>query len=318
MVRVEESVLIPESIGELLDSSRYASAELLLSYAKQKYQQFDSLSVEHVNLLGGLVSACKEQHWLAVVDYALVLDAFLDTQGYWEEDKRNLELALDAVQELGTDYEERKAILLHDLAVILAAQAYYSRARDYFEQSLTLERKLGNQLAIARTLNYLGRLSTVEGDFDNARRFFEESLVFGERAGDDQGIGVTLHEIGTLYMNQGDYDRAQEYYDRCLNQSQGPVNTRDQASTLHQLGVLNYKRGDKSRAQSYFQRALLLDEEAAHQEGIARALFNLGQIANDGGDLPEARYRWTESLRRFEQLGMPEAKRVKERLSNLA
>ena len=40
----------------------------------------------------------------------MVLDAFLDTRGYWEQDKHNLELALEATESLGPDHENRKAL----------------------------------------------------------------------------------------------------------------------------------------------------------------------------------------------------------------
>jgi len=305
------------TVGNVLDQAPSDAAEGLLAYAKANYGDFNALSTERINFLGGLTWSYQNQHWLTVVDYALVLDAFMDTRGYWEEDKHNLELALQASENLGPGYENRKALLLHDVAVIYMAQGDYRRAQTHFERSLALQRQLDDKLAVARTLHYIGRIHAAEGKHEQARQFYQESLALGEEVGDNRGMGATLHELGSLYLDQGAYSQAEDYYERSLALSRELEDIRDMAATLHQLGILNHRRGDLDRAQGYFEEALRMRQEIAHQEGIADSLFALGQLANERGDREQAARLWRESLSIFEYLGMPEAYTVRGRLSML-
>jgi len=305
------------AVGNVLDQAPSDAAEGLLAYAKANYRDFDALAAERLNLLGGLTWSYHDQRWLNVVDYALVLDVFLDTLGYWEEDKHNLELALEAAENLDPGYENREALLLHDVAVIYMAQGDYQRARTYFERGLALQRQLDDRLAVARTLHYIGRIHAAEVADDRARQFYEESLALEKEVGDDRGMEVTLHELGNFYLGQGDYSRAEDYYERSLALSQELGIARDTATTLHQLGILNHRQGDLDRAQGYFEEALRMRQEIAHQEGIAESLLTLGQLANERGDRKQAERLWRESLSIFERLGIPEADTVRARLSTL-
>lgn len=313
-----QTVVIPKSVGELLDDCNSRAAELLLTYAQDNYRNLDALSAERLNFLGGLTWSYQNQHWLTVVDYALVLDAFLDTQGYWEEDKQNLELALQASENLDPGYENRKALLLHNVAVTYMAQGDYRRARTYFERSLVLQRQLGDRLAIARTIHYIGRIYAAEGEHDQARQSYEESLALAEEVGDNRGVAATLHELGNLHLDHGPHNKAEDHYERSLALSQEPEDTRDVAATLHQLGILNYRRGDLAHAQGYLEKALRIRHEIAHREGIADSLFVLGRLAYDRGDRAQAERLWSESISIFEYLGVPKVNTVRVRLSTLA
>lgn len=308
---------LPSAVGNLLDQAPSDAAEGLLAYAKANYRDFDALSTERLNFLGGLIWSYYNQRWLTVVDYALVLDAFLDTRGYWEQDKHNLELALEAAENLGPGHENRKALLLHDVAVIYMAQGDYRQARMYFERSLALQRQLGDKLAIGRTVHYIGRIHAAESEHEQAYQSYERSLALAEEIGDNRGMGATLHELGNLYLGQGAYNKAEDYYERSLTLSQELEDIRDIATTLHQLGILNYRRGDLNRAQGYLEEALRMRRAIAHQEGIADSLFALGQLAYDSGDRGQAERLWRESLSIFEHLGMPEVDTVRVRLSTL-
>ncbi|CAG0998654.1 hypothetical protein ANRL4_02964 [Anaerolineae bacterium] len=310
-------MIVPQVVGDLLDGCNAAAVDLLLEYAQKNYHDLDALSAERANFLGAVTWADQNRRWLSLIDYALVLDDFLDTQGYWEEDKHNLELALRASENLGPGYENRRALLLHNLAVIHMAQGDYQRAEAYFDHSLKLQYRLGDRLAISRVLHYLGRISARSQDYKKAHQFFEQSLALGQEVDDTRGVGATLHEIGTLHMDQGAFGLAEDYYQRSLAISRNVSNLRDTADTLHQLGILYYRQREFDQAQSYFEEALHLRYKVFHREGIARSLFVLGQLAHDSGDLNRAKRLWNESLDLFEYLGVREADSVRVRLSTL-
>jgi len=309
--------IIPTSVGELLDDCNLRATELLLNYAEDNHQNFDALWTERLNFLGSLTWTYQNQHWLTVIDYALVLDAFLDTRGYWEEDKHNLELALEAVDQLGPDHKNRKALLLHNVAAIYMAQGDNKQARSYFERSLALQHQLGNTLAIGRTLHYIGRIHAAEGEHEQARQHYEKSLALGKEANDKRGVGASLHELGNLHLDQGAYSEVEDYYKQSLILSEEIGDIREVAATLYQLGVLKYHQTDFDGAEDYLTRALHMQREVGYQEGIADNLFTLGRLAYDQENEDHAKRLWYESLRIYEYLGTPKTDTVRARLSTL-
>ena len=58
--------------------------EILLEFSKEYYRDYGAISTERENLLEAAKGAYRTRQWLSAVDYALVLDAYLDTQGFWE------------------------------------------------------------------------------------------------------------------------------------------------------------------------------------------------------------------------------------------
>jgi tetratricopeptide (TPR) repeat protein len=311
-------MLIPELVGERLDDCKTDAIELLLRFSKENYRDYGVLASERINLLEAAATAFRTEQWISIVDYALVLDAFLDTQGYWEEDARNLKMALEAVKRLGPGYEKRKALALHDLAVIYLAQGDDERAQAYFDQSLALQRQLGDKLAVSRAIHYLGRIHAKAKRRKLAHQFLKQSLTLGQEAGDDRGVSATLHELGTLCLSEGDLAQAEDYYQRSLTISQNLDIARETAATLHQLGMLSHRRGDMDRARGFFEESLQMRYQAGHLEGIADSLYSLGNIASEGKLLDQARQQWQESLRIFERLGMPIAQTVRAKLSMFA
>jgi tetratricopeptide (TPR) repeat protein len=315
--RMWTPTIIPVAVGERLDSCNKEADEVLLKFAKENYHNYDALPVERVNLLGSVTSAFQNFQWLTVIDYALVLDAFLDTQGYWEEDKRNLELAIKASESLGSGNENKIALLFHDLAVIHLAQGEYERAEGLFTYSLALQRQLGDKLAVSRVLHYLGRIRAKVKDYKLARKFYDQSLSLGQAVNDKRGVSATLHEIGNLYLDKSNFPTAKKYYQRSLALSQELGIVRETATTLHQLGILNHRQGDFDHAQTFFEESLRMRYQVSHLEGIAESLYTLGKLASERGFLERAKQLWEESLSIFEHLGMPEVDTIQTNLSKL-
>jgi tetratricopeptide (TPR) repeat protein len=308
---------IIQAIGSLLDEAHADVAKRLLTFAKAHYHDFGSLSVEQANLLGALGWTLHQQDWARFVEYALVLDAYLDTQGDWEQDRLILGLALQACDALGGEYAGRAAVLQHNLAVIDMAQGRLAQAETRFQLSLTVQHRLGDALAMSRALHYLGRIRSHAGDHAQARQRFEESLALAQQIHDTRGMAATLHEMGNVDLAEGALSQAEANYRRSLGMSEDGGDARDSGSTLHQLGILQYRQGALERAQAYYEGALRLWRGVGYREGIAKALFALGQLASDRGDKVEADSLWCESLALFEDIGAPEADAARDRLSAL-
>lgn len=65
--------------------------------------------------------------------------------------------------------------------MIAQSQGKIEEARRLYDESLEIEKQLGNQNGIAITLHQLGMIAEIEGDKVEAARLFREALTIFER-----------------------------------------------------------------------------------------------------------------------------------------
>ncbi|HYG53558.1 MAG TPA: tetratricopeptide repeat protein [Flavobacteriales bacterium] len=96
------------------------------------------------------------------------------------------------------------------------AKVQFSIAIGYYRQSLALKRKTNDKNGLALTLNNIGNIYLVQGEFKKAMDYYHQSLKVREEMGDHIGICSTLDNIGTVYYDQKNYARSIEYTEKAL------------------------------------------------------------------------------------------------------
>ena len=87
------------------------------------------------------------------------------------------------------------AATLHQLATIEHDKGNYDEAKRLYEESLTIDRKLGNQSGIATTLGQLGRLAEDQKDLDVAEKYYQQALEIFEKLGEKPNIDLARRAL---------------------------------------------------------------------------------------------------------------------------
>ena len=74
----------------------------------------------------------------------------------------------------------------------------------FYEESLGLRRELEDSRGTALTLNNLGIVAQLRGDYDRAVALLEESLALFRALGDEWGVALSLLTLGSMAQWQGD------------------------------------------------------------------------------------------------------------------
>ncbi len=74
-----------------------------------------------------------------------------------------------------------------------------------------------NQFTAGSTLNILGEITRVEGDYAAARRFYEESLRIRQELGDQRGLAVCLINLGFVAHHDNNYQQAARLFSESLD-----------------------------------------------------------------------------------------------------
>ena len=89
-------------------------------------------------------------------------------------------------------------------------------ARSKAEESLVISRELGDQRGMAYSLNLLGFLSLLQGQWEAAGLLLEESLAIHKALGNRHGIAYVSLSFGWFSLSQGDYMAARAYSEKSL------------------------------------------------------------------------------------------------------
>ena len=155
---------------------------------------------------------------------------------YWKWDQN--ELALEILLEAKKVFEDKKDLDELGRALNNLGRMYYqdfndnTLALDYYQQSLSIREKLGNQLGMAIVLANIGNVYRGNGQMDKAFEFFEKSLKISNFIGYKEGVALAYYYMGVAHQVNGDYKASNQSLDSCrktaleaeMTQYDSPIN----------------------------------------------------------------------------------------------
>src|SRR5581483_4963513 len=151
----------------------------------------------------------------------------------------------------------------------------------------------------AKVSQFLGALTTAQGDFAAAERFLQQSLFLYEELNDPWGIAASLNALAISARDRGDYASAQENFERSLARWRMLGDRSATARCLHNLANAVKVRRDYARAQTALQEAASIFEEVGDRSGAAWSINQQADIAREEGDFELARDLYQRALSVF-------------------
>jgi serine phosphatase RsbU (regulator of sigma subunit)/Tfp pilus assembly protein PilF len=206
-----------------------------------------------------------------------------------------------------------KKSLSNSLANALLNLGYYygkigeiDKQFSYYNQSLTIQNKVGNKEGIANCLINFGRYYEKQGNIPEALESFYESLKINKEIDFKEGIATSLNNLAAIFENQGDYLKALDYNFQSLEIRERYLGKRSVSVVLNNIGYNYELQGDTTLALEYYNRSLKLREEIGWKDGAAKTLLNIGYVYKDKNQFPEALDCFYKSLAVFEEVDSKE------------
>ncbi len=122
------------------------------------------------------------------------------------------------------------------------------------------------------------------GELAEARALHEESLALQRRLGDRRGIAVALTSLGTVALAQGDLEGASALLLESLARKREGGYAIDLGESLLHLGALDLRRHDHAAAERHHREALRVLHEIGPRSLIPEALRDLARVRPDRPD----------------------------------
>jgi CHAT domain-containing protein/tetratricopeptide (TPR) repeat protein len=165
-----------------------------------------------------------------------------------------------------------------------------------FKDSLHLWRAAGDRRAEAYTLRRVGDVYQPLGDYEQALVYYDQALSLSRKIHDRRSEGETLNEICYAYLNTGQNEKALRLCNQALRINQATENRRGIAQSLNNLGEISYGSGQNQQSLAFFQKALPAWSEAGDRQGSALTLLNIGYTYSDLGQMREALNNYNQAL----------------------
>jgi tetratricopeptide (TPR) repeat protein len=260
----------------------------------------DEAASDHVRVAIGVAAydqgntAIAEKSWLPLVvggisDATYNLGVLLNDAGNFAYKQADLSTADKLHNEslrLRKQIGDEQAVAgsLNNLGLLYRERGDYDTAAAWFKEALEINQRLGNHFWAAINLNNLGLVAIRKGDGPTAQQFEEDSKKLFETLGDDWGRAMALSGLGAALLLQGQRTAAAGRYRQSLRLQWQLKNPRGLAAALQGLAEIAAADDDRQRATLQFRAALGQSLEVDDQFGIADALEGLAAIAPDGED----------------------------------
>jgi predicted ATPase/DNA-binding XRE family transcriptional regulator len=220
-------------------------------------------------------------------------------RGYVSEGRRWLEEALGK----GASPTYARAEALNGAGALARIQADYEQAQAWLDESLVLQRELGDKKGMADVLLNLGTVALDRGDHPRSAALFDESLSLRRELGDSWSIALALNNLGVTVRARGDLADAASLGEESLELFRALEDRAGIAMVLSNLGAVAEEEGEYGKAAAFYQESLAMYREVREKRGIALLTGRLGRITRIQADYGRAAALYDESLLLHRELG---------------
>jgi tetratricopeptide (TPR) repeat protein len=165
------------------------------------------------------------------------------------------------------------------------------------QKSVTIFRKLGDEIGAAFPLSTLGILAYLQSDYERAIQLFEESVRLFKAGGNKWGVRHMMGTLGYTAEAQENYVQAQKYYEESLLISKEIEDQDGIAWTLYLMAMLvESSQGDNARAVELYDEALKISKAVKAKPVTSMILQRLGIAFLQRGDYERSRLLFEEEL----------------------
>ncbi len=172
--------------------------------------------------------------------------------------------------------EKSQAGILNGLGLVATERFEREVANQYFQQALTLARKINDLYVEAQALNNLGNLAAQTADYVAARTYYLEALEMARKMGNRPGQGLVLSNLGWIFALLGDFETAFTYQMQALNMSREMGNFYTVSNALINLSSVSAFLGQGKQALEYAKEGLQLAKSLNDKSTEAWAYFFQG------------------------------------------
>lgn len=203
--------------------------------------------------------------------------------------------------------EESRLWFLGDKGLVAQHLHRYDESAQYYEEMLSLAKKIKNSRGEALALHRLGSLNWETKDLKIAEKFYRRSLKIKIEIEDYEGQSQIHNNLGLLYSDQENFKAALAEYEIGLDiRRKADLPEWSYLALYSNLGILYARQENWDKAFEYSNKALEVSEDFDSPYDVAKSIYNLGKHESVRGNEEKAREKFLQVLETAEKYGIAE------------
>lgn len=200
---------------------------------------------------------------------------------------RDVERALEAATACGD--RELESAALFQASIVAERQEQWLLARCYAEQALSLQRSIGNGIAVARVLNNLGGIAFLMGDVEAAEASLLEAIETAADAGSEPDLAQAVNSLAQVYLRSDRPAEARARSLRAIELLESRPDFREELGNAQLLVAQSLQlEGDPRSATEWLDRAEAAFARLGSTSRLATVWVARADVARELGDVEAA------------------------------
>lgn len=218
------------------------------------------------------------------ISIRVVLGAAYADMGLWA---KAMELYMAALDECGTEFDNRKAAACNNMGNIYFKQGYYEKAKYWYDSAITVNMRLENKQELVNNYNNLSGLYYMQSDYFRTLTALSQALGYVNYEKDPDLYYLIWTNMATVYNRQGRKAVAEEMARSVIDFWERNDRRFDLISVY--LLMADIKRTTSpDTSYRYLMRALDISRSLSNKEAEIRVLKNLYEWYHDKALYKEA------------------------------
>lgn len=176
--------------------------------------------------------------------------------------------------------------ILNSIGYFYQGRGDLDKATHYYEQSLDLSKRLGNNAIVAENLYFIANLHRLKGNLDIALEYANHSLKFEEITGKVKIDNYLI--IGEIHRIMGNLDLSLEYCKKGLDIASEIELKYEITRCLWRIGQIKWMNGSLEKACEDLETCLKISQDNDYLTNQANSLFHLVRVNVDLGQKTKA------------------------------
>lgn len=174
-------------------------------------------------------------------------------------------------------FAKGKVRTLNRLGSILRITGNYAKSLEMHFGSLTLAESINDREGVARTLNNIGILYLDQKELKKAIHYFFRTKTVAEQIPDPALTQIALVNIGTGYALQNQLDSAQFFVQQTYQSAKDKKQSTGNMLLIN-LGNISYRKGDYRQALGYYHMGVPYLKSVENNRMLSQTYFEMAQV----------------------------------------
>lgn len=168
------------------------------------------------------------------------------------------------------------SIFLNNLGLAYRSLGDYTKAANYYSQSVTIAKALHDLEGEGIALCNLGHIHILQGQCELAIACFQDALQIAYQSKDIPLLGDTIGNLGLVFQTLGEYAKAIECHQQYLAIAQRIDDPTREHRALNGLGIAYQRLENYTQAVAAYQQSLAISQKIGDRFDEGTVLGNLG------------------------------------------